>query len=697
MTAVSYDNLRTRALQVMNETAGFANDERRVGGLLRDLVDSLSAAAAKFNVRTYIAAGTGSLASPAAAFAAADAAAAAVGGTVYVPAGTYGDGTGWTFALSSGVTLEGDGDVSNLVNCQLTATGTAGNEIAFTGAATKGATSISIPATGLTDSYLRLSSVINCQSSDAGVDQLGTASADASFFGEFVRVKTGNAATADLYGALVFPYSNTAGGSSGSFTTSVARVMSFHAGGRIRRLRFTGIKSGATEIILGTFCRDLCIEECYLDTNNQTANLIRLKYCLDCEVRGPRGFGKRTSITGATQNLVIISSSQNTFVDKGALRYGYQAVDVTYQTNDATYRGGPSIACGARGTFVQDAGLDGFTSHYGCYMSFFDDVTSTGHPNVGVRIRSRGDRVSGGRFTGGTSSTGILIDNAAAVESHVSGPYVNGGARAIQYDHSSTGLEALEAALGCGACIITKPICRGQSGVAIYCATAYTSATLVGPRIIDPEIHQPGSDAIRIDPYNNGTVVKGVRANGIPAARAAVTWGANIKRLHVDDIHAYGVNASGFALKGPATGSFMTDATTFPAGESEAQLYLGKVYTDAATPFSGIYRDTGGVAYLRAQTAGWQPNVGNVAPATPTLSTAALAAWYLSGTEMFGKSVDAAGTTTRTYALVMTNGATPEGAITAPVGRLCIDTATGILYAKTSGSGNTGWMKVSAT
>jgi hypothetical protein len=40
MTAQSVDNLRTRALQVMNETAGFANDAPRVGSLLRDMIDS---------------------------------------------------------------------------------------------------------------------------------------------------------------------------------------------------------------------------------------------------------------------------------------------------------------------------------------------------------------------------------------------------------------------------------------------------------------------------------------------------------------------------------------------------------------------------------------------------------------------------------------------------------------------------------
>ena len=35
---------------------------------------------------------------------------------------------------------------------------------------------------------------------------------------------------------------------------------------------------------------------------------------------------------------------------------------------------------------------------------------------------------------------------------------------------------------------------------------------------------------------------------------------------------------------------------------------------------------------------------------------------------------------------------TPEGTITAVVGSTCVDTATGAIYRKTSGTGNTGWV-----
>ncbi len=43
---------------------------------------------------------------------------------------------------------------------------------------------------------------------------------------------------------------------------------------------------------------------------------------------------------------------------------------------------------------------------------------------------------------------------------------------------------------------------------------------------------------------------------------------------------------------------------------------------------------------------------------------------------------------------VRTGSGSPEGAVTAPVGDLYTDTATGDLWLKTSGTGNTGWTEV---
>jgi lysophospholipase L1-like esterase len=58
------------------------------------------------------------------------------------------------------------------------------------------------------------------------------------------------------------------------------------------------------------------------------------------------------------------------------------------------------------------------------------------------------------------------------------------------------------------------------------------------------------------------------------------------------------------------------------------------------------------------------------------------------------------GSTGATYGNIVTglirkNAGTPESAVTAPVGAICQDTTNGLLYVKASGTGNTGWVKLS--
>jgi hypothetical protein len=89
MTAVSYDNLRTRALQVMNEIAGFANSETRVGSLFRDMVDSMAGTLGVFSVQGYGALTTNDGATNDTAIGNAIAAALAANAELYWQSGTY--------------------------------------------------------------------------------------------------------------------------------------------------------------------------------------------------------------------------------------------------------------------------------------------------------------------------------------------------------------------------------------------------------------------------------------------------------------------------------------------------------------------------------------------------------------------------------------------------------------------------------
>lgn len=697
MTAVSYDNLRTRALQVMNETAGFANSETRVGSLFRDMVDSLSNVANRFSVATYIAAGTGSLASPAAAFAAADAAAAAVGGTVYVPAGTYGDGTDWSFALSSGVKLEGDGDASVLVKCYLTCTGTAGAEIPFTAPAAKGATSISIPATGLTGSWLRLASVINVGSTDAGRDQLGHLPSEENYFAEYACVKTGNAGTADLMGALQWAYSNTPGADTdASITTSVARVMSFHEGGRIKRIKFLGKNSAQARNIVATFCRNLVIEDVTVDTNDTTSRCVQFQYCLECKILGGFFYGKRTSVpAGSTANPIYISASQNCLVDGAVIRFGNQGIDIAQGFQDLTYRGGPSISCIVANCMASDCATEGFTSHQSNWGTQFRNCTTRGSQR-GVRLRDRASSATGCKLVGdGANGIGVYVTDAAVVDALVADNVIHNFLYGVNFAHSAAGYEALEVLLQCGSARIARNHIRDSAEFGIYLTTGYTAATLMGPAVVDNEVHNSVSDAIKIQSYNNGTFVGRNRIVGVATTKAGIRWEDDISHLHIAPNHIYGVNATGFGIVGPGIAVCIVDTVTFPGGNADAKWVIERQFTDAASGFmqASVIRDV--AAYAPATVPGYQPNVMPMGTSGPTAERQTFG-FYLSGSQLRADTRDTSNAFV-THMAVIRNSGTPEGSVTSGIGGLCIDTATGILYAKTSGTGNTGWVKVSAT
>ncbi len=635
---------------------------------------------------------------PVDAFAAACAAAAgAAGGTVFVPKGTYGTGAGWYIDLPSGVTIEGVGDGSVLLNCHLTASGSAGAEIPFTAPAAKGAASISIPATGLTNAWLRIASVINCQSTDAGADQLGDRAADRSYFAEFVQVKAGLAGSATLFKGTEFAYSNTPGPDSGTATTSVARVVSFHSGGAVRNLSFSGRNTSFSEILLGTFCRDLRIEHVSFDTNDASCYAVAMLYCLDCTQTGGSVRGKLTGISASTENILFWGSCTNCYADGVDSFGGYQAFDVTYPTQDP-YRGGPSIDCGAVRCTAEGYQVDGFTSHGGCLRSFFDDCDANGGANGanGFRIRSRGDRVSRCKVIGwGSSGAGVKIHEAALFDCDVTANRAQGMANGIEFDCSATTFAALRALLNGSRAQIAHNILSDLTANGIALLASPALATMIGPHVHHNQIFSPGGDGIDVGSYINGAVLEANRINGIPAGARGIRWTTNIKRLFIGEHYIYGVDASGFAAGGASVVNQITDTTTFPAGNSEAQLFVGRINTDATTPFTGIFRDTTGVGYVRQQVAGWQPSVQGLSPSEPTLSTEALMAFYFSGTEMLAKSLDAAGTTTRRYALPLRGAGSPEGVVTAPVSTTYVRTdggASTTFYVKESGSGNTGWV-----
>lgn len=617
-------------------------------------------------------------------------AAADVRGTVYLPAGQYNIPV---MTIPAGVSRVEFDQGAVLIDCYMTAVGTAGAEIVFTAPAVKGATTISIPATGLTGAWLRLTSCINMQSEDAGIDQLGHEYDAYGFFAEFVQVLAGSAGSATLSGATAWAYSNTPGADSGAFTTSTARVMNFHEGTRIVNPQFLGKNSSYNQNFQATFCKNLVVEGGTIDCEDITSQNVRFLYCLDCKVVGATLVGKRTSVpTGSTANPCVFLSSQGCTLEGCTIYYGNQGFDVDCLPDDATYRGGPSLYCGAVNCLAVDCATEGFTSHWGNYGSFFINPRVKGSPR-GVRLRDRASRVDGGGLLNpdNTAGIGVLVDEAATLDSRVSGVHINGYLYNVQVAHGSAGYEALAALLGDCQCVVEENTCQNAGDHAIYVNTAPTSATMWGPTIRGNHVYTPVGDGTHINSYNNGTKVYDNHYYGIATGRSAVRYEANIKRLHVGVNWAYGVHASGFGYRGPSTATFLTDATTFPAGESEAQLIIGDLFTDAATPFQSIIRST--AAFAAPKRHGYGAHTASLGTAGATAERQTFG-FYLSGSSL---RVDTRDTSNAfvTHQMNIRGAGTPEGAVTAAVGSTYQRTDGGAgtcFYVKESGAGNTGWV-----
>jgi Pectate lyase superfamily protein len=691
MTVIPKATAQQTARYIRDQRAGGGNSSALVGQFLLDLVDS-AAYLQLFDVVAFGAKGDG-VTDDTAAFVAADAAAAAVGGAVYLPKGVY---RVPVLALSSGVTLEGVGDQSVLLNSYVTCTGSVGAEIALTAAVAKGATSLPMPATDLAGQWLRLTSCINMQSTDAGRDQLGHEPAAMGFLAEYVQVKTGNAFTAELLGGTTWPYSDTPGSDSGSFTDSVARVTTFHEGGGIRNVKFLGKNPAQNHNVLAQFAKGLEIASVTFDANDITNQCVRFLYCLDCHVVDCTLTGKKTSVPGgSTANPLVFLSSQGCSASNTTIYNGNQGLDIDCIPNDAVYRGGPSIFCGATNCRAYDSATEGFTSHWGCYGSFFDTCSVKGSPR-GVRVRDRGAHVTDCRLVGpSVTGIGILVDEAAFHDAVVQGNFVGGYLYGIQMTHSSVGYATLQSTLGCGASVIDANTIRDSGDHGIYLNVAYTAVSLCGPRITNNEINSPVTTGIQVNSYFNGTTIEGNRINGIASGGSAVRWNANIKRLHIDKNHAYNVHASGFGLRGSATLSFMTDAATFPGGEAEAQLFLGDFYTDAAVPFQSIIRDV--AAFAAPKKYGYGAFTTPIGTSGPTAERQTMG-FYLSGSSLRADTRDTSNAFT-THQLNIRGSGSPEGVVTAAVGSTYqrTDGAAGnSLYIKESGTGNTGWVPVTS-
>jgi len=218
MTAQSTTDLLTRANQIRTETGGFANTAARVGGLLRDMIDSQP-------VYSYKATGNST---DQALLQAAITAATTLGFTVYINGTVNLSSGGLTLPNGATVVMHQNAvlDISGAADatCALSATGSEGATLALTANAAKGATSISLSAPNA--ATLAQGDLIRVCS-----NSVFDASSTNSKIGELVRVASVSGTTVTLETPLRGGAYNTANSATASKVTPVRDI--WVSGGKI--------------------------------------------------------------------------------------------------------------------------------------------------------------------------------------------------------------------------------------------------------------------------------------------------------------------------------------------------------------------------------------------------------------------------------------------------------------------------------
>jgi hypothetical protein len=502
------------------------------------------------------------------------------GGTVYIPAGKTLDCGGATISIPAKVRLAGEPGAM-IQRVQLVANGSMGAEVNITSAVAAGATVIPVAnsASFSAGGWVRVTSCINSQSPDAGDFQLGDLTADNSYLAEYAQVlSVDSGVQITLTGPLLFPYANAAGPDSGTRTVSTIRPVTFVDGIRIDGLT---VKSNALQDTISfNIARNFLIRNCTLDSSAATGSTRRpfvAGYCMDGSVEDSELLGFNGS--SANYNTFRVEGSTNVWGRNLRISGGYQGFDFSYNNIDTTYWGGPSIGGGVEKCRIWNMLTDGGTNHYGCIgQTFRDLIIKKGTNNYGIRVRSPGTTVENCTITGSTSSgSGIIFQGFALL-----------GGRAL---HNRV--------YGCSGGISVEPQVNsappsdGLTQVSIhdnYLQDCIHGIWLISPSTATARWHgisirrnrvmNSTSDPIYVSAYNNGVTVEDNFIYGVPSGKGGIRFEANVAELRIDRNTVK--NVTGAAVKGPGGTTLLTDGATFTTGESQARLYVGTVFTDAA-------------------------------------------------------------------------------------------------------------------
>jgi len=501
---------------------------------------------------------------------------------------------GGDLTLNSGQLIRGVTSNAAFTGLRMYLTGTAGSQLSLTGAAAAGATSISVDTSTLSDGdWVKIASVINSGSSDAGEYQLGDDTAEESYLSEFVQIldATSSGSSATLRRELTFPYSNTPAtdtaasltGQTGGSRTSVVWEITWCEGVRVMDMALTTINTGAGNdaIILGEFAKDCVFERCNIDTGDVTGWAASFTYSLDCTLENCEVQGKVTSIdSGSSDNTVLFQSSTNCYVRGGSIRGGNQGVDVITFGPDvgaSGHRGGPSIGCGALGVWFENQQTDCATSHPGNYGSQFNENRAVVNTN-GIRLRSPFDQAHDNVLIGGASANGrgIFASGGVCRGASIKGNTLVRLQRGISVEPQDPSVWTLPVNVS-----IQDNVCWFNTRAIQLVSPSSSTNQYYGAHVSGNESYGCTGSHILVEDYFNGAKVVNNCLDGVASGFAGIEYEGNQSHLFIDRNHTRDVNGSGYSVKGNAAAA-ITDTVTFSGGEADAYWYIGTHYGEGS-------------------------------------------------------------------------------------------------------------------
>lgn len=530
-------------------------------------------------------------------------ASASAGIPAFLQPGDYNCG-GNDITVPAGASLLASPGTTRLLNARLLINGSAGAEVALSSPGVRGDTTLQLNSTtGLNpDDWLQVTSVINCGSLDAGVDQLCGRVNDNVFFAEFVKIKSVDSGVQiTLSGPLTFDYSNTPGGSSGSRTTSTIRKITFAENITIQGFKMVGpgstaFNTSAKSCILALFARNLTVKDCTIDANDTTGVYpVFLRRSLDCAIRDSTVIGRKTGAATSSDQGIVFSGSQRCVVSRCTIYQGFQGFDTTsfsYNADSASGQSGPSLDCAILDTSIYGTQNRAATDEGAALGTRFTNLRVNGCL-YGVMVRGKNAQVTGCSLNGGSSTAGGI--GITLQGSFIGGAIVaNNNIRSYTYGvrgqlQDSVGGAAENTTLNFVANALIEGNFVDSCGTAAIALISPTNpvSVLHGVVIRGNLIrNMVGNRAIWVRSYNNGVTVEENVIQGVPTGQGGIQWEANSIQLAIGRNYVFGVAGTGKALIGVTTQ--ITDLTTFPGGEAAAKLSIGEIFTDAATPFSNL-------------------------------------------------------------------------------------------------------------